>query len=417
MEEGSEKNYEKLQKAGLEKRKSVLEAVPSDQTIHAWCADMSDDLAGFVGTIETPDSINIQPGYEENAGYKPDRDGQLQWPIAGTPAGTFYNLAMLPGWQKWMPTYRYATITFIDKVHDLCNVDFKADKSTAQNLPINQAESLIGIPINYMDCNSKAFKVGDAVIVGFEEQKWGRGKVIGFQQNPRACYKMWEELGIANICWYHLWNLDILFPWGAIHYQCMFSHGHYNEPDWGNVTYNIDYKPQTQYEILQYTAEFADVSMWSGIPCYFRWKANAEDQGNIPHQIGFDDPISTKFCKFKIETLITGDTFIQGTLPEDYDAAWIDLYFYIDDEYESKKVLLLAGEFGCTFVLGEHEERLDYITHGGKPVQVRLSDIGITTEKITTVGIGAYFCGTGNLTWDLNYIDFYDEEDMTIPCT
>ena len=410
MEEGIEKDYERLRKASLGKRRSVLQTVPNDSTIHAWCADMSDDLAGFVGTIETPQSVNIQPGFERNAEYKTDRDGQLQWPIAGTPAGTFYNLAMLPGWEKWMPTYRYATITYIDKTHDLCGIDFKPDKSTAQNLLINQADSLIGVPVDYMDCNSKAFEVGDGVIVGFDKQKWEGAKVIGFQRAPRPCYKMWEEFNIPNLCWYHLWNIcHYYFGWPD-YYQCQLLHGHrsgefYGEP----YEYTFSYEQSSEFNII-FDIDFSGMPTRTGNDSLFYFRANRENEGHMPHLLGGDDPIVAKFAKFKIDTQITG-----GIIGLEH--THMQLYFLLDFETQHVKACLLDGEWGDWNPQGENEERFDYTNHGGNPTQIRLADINITTQEIQSVGIKAHFVGWGTLRWEWDYIDFYDEEDMTIPCT
>ncbi|MFO7884816.1 MAG: hypothetical protein R6U68_08350, partial [Desulfobacteraceae bacterium] len=108
----------KVRKLSLEKRIEFINAgFPDDETISAWCADLTEDLTGTVGLIEVPGEsveFNIRPGYEGGATYDQGRDGQLVPTVIQTPAQAYYNLAMLPGWQKWMPTYRYATIDSLD---------------------------------------------------------------------------------------------------------------------------------------------------------------------------------------------------------------------------------------------------------------------------------------------------------------
>lgn len=191
MEEGDEKELEKLRRSSYQKRKDYLnDNMSEDPTVSAWCGDLTEDLGGNVGTIEIPGErgiVQIQPGYEGGAAYNITRDGQLQPAAASTPAGTFYNLAMLPGWQKWMPTYRHGVISNIDTDNDTCDVSLESAISSQQSLDVNQRGSLSGISIEYMSCNSTAFEDGDSVLVKFEGQKWSGAKVIGFKTNPKPC--------------------------------------------------------------------------------------------------------------------------------------------------------------------------------------------------------------------------------------
>jgi len=200
MEEGVEKEIAVLKKVALQKRKAYLQGVdvPDDPVVTAWCADLTEDLSGEVGTIEIPGerkNVSIQPGYEGNAAYNAARDGQLQPAIAGTPESAFYNLALLPGWQKWKPTYRFGTITAIDG--DICDVDLEAATTSQRNLDVNQSTKLYGVSIEYMTCNGAAFSEGDGVIIEFEGQDWNSPKVIGFKDHPKPCG--WQ---------FHLMRLD-----------------------------------------------------------------------------------------------------------------------------------------------------------------------------------------------------------------
>jgi hypothetical protein len=144
-----------LKKKALQKRIDYLNSsMPADSSVSAWCCDLTTNLSGDVGTIEVPGErvgVNIQPGYFGNAPYSTARDGQLQPSVAGTPASVFFNLAMLPGWQKWMPTYRYGGIITIDYDNDTCSLNLEDAFSSAQNLPVNQGGSLSSVPIVYMD--------------------------------------------------------------------------------------------------------------------------------------------------------------------------------------------------------------------------------------------------------------------------
>jgi len=161
----------------------------------AWCADRTTDLAGEVGTIE-PHGIQaetpiLQPGYGGNADYDGDRDGCLQHAQATVPEATFWNLAMLPGWQKWVPLYRTGTILTLDKLNDTATVTLDAAESPqhplGQDIDLNVEEILQDIPVDYMNCNADAFAVGDHVVVWFEDQEWTKPKVIGFVDHPKPC--------------------------------------------------------------------------------------------------------------------------------------------------------------------------------------------------------------------------------------
>lgn len=192
-----EKSILGLQITALEKRKTNLEEnVILEEDISAWCADLTEDLSGDIGTVEIPGestNIQIQPGYSDNAIYNLERDGQLVPTYNMNAAGWFYNLAMLPGWQKWKPLFRYATIDSI-KEDNKADITIENIKSSQQELEINQANTLSDVEIEYMDCDSSAFEEGDNVLVKFEGQDWNKSKIVGFKSAPQPC-----KLGIIEI--------------------------------------------------------------------------------------------------------------------------------------------------------------------------------------------------------------------------
>lgn len=191
LPDGQERDITKLQKTALEKRKEFLGNFPEDETISAWCADLTENLSGLVGTVEVPGergTVLIQPGYEGNATYSTSRDGQLLPVVGTTYEQFFYNLAMMPGWQKWKPTFRFGTITAIDG--DAADVDLEAATSSQQGLNVNQTESLSTVSIEYMTCDGTAFEVGDVVLIKFESQDWESPKIVGFKDHPKPCYAM-----------------------------------------------------------------------------------------------------------------------------------------------------------------------------------------------------------------------------------
>jgi hypothetical protein len=119
--------------------------------------------------------------------YESGRDGQLTQTIGMSAAAVFYNLAMLPGWQKWKPTYRYATIESVDYASNTANISLHAATSTQQGLDINAHSDYTDVAVEYMNCNAAAFEVGDDVLVKFVAQDKDAPIIIGFKNNPKPC--------------------------------------------------------------------------------------------------------------------------------------------------------------------------------------------------------------------------------------
>ncbi|CAO1663552.1 hypothetical protein NYA30BAC_01996 [Halomonas sp. NYA30] len=163
-----------------------VDALPPLRQMQAWCADLTEDLNGEVATAEIPGEIGnviIKPGFEGNA-WSAAEDGAIQPALAGTPAGVFYNLAMMPGWQKWRPTFRIAAITILSG--NTCSISLDAASSSQQGLGVNAQSSYSSVPILYMDCNGGAFEEGDKVLVAFAGNVSGP-TVVGFEAAPKGC--------------------------------------------------------------------------------------------------------------------------------------------------------------------------------------------------------------------------------------
>ncbi|MFI8748836.1 hypothetical protein ACIGG6_02355 [Vreelandella lionensis] len=177
-----------------------INSLPPLRQMQAWCADYTDDLSGEVATAEVPGEIGsviIKPGFEGANQWSATADGAMQPALASTPAATFYNLAMLPGWQKWRPTYRTATITSIDG--DTCSITLDAATSSQQALSVNARSSYSGVPILYMDCNGAAFEQGDKVLVAFAGNINGP-TVVGFESAPKMCSAL-DYITISDEVW------------------------------------------------------------------------------------------------------------------------------------------------------------------------------------------------------------------------
>ena len=164
-------------------------AISATENLSAWCADLTEDLSGDVGIIEVNGvTIHriIQPGYEGNAVYQRTRDGITQKTATTVPEAAYWNLAMLPGWQTWKPTYRAGTISNIDTDDDTCTVTLNP-ATGKQGVNINVENVLNNVPVRYMTCNAAAFESGDEVVVSFTGQSWDDPVVIGFASNPKPC--------------------------------------------------------------------------------------------------------------------------------------------------------------------------------------------------------------------------------------
>jgi hypothetical protein len=170
------------------KRLAYWEAFSPIETRQAWCTDLTEDRApgSFVATMDIPGEsalIVLAPGARAwQAG-----DGILTARELMSPEQAFFNAAILPGWQKDKPTYRWGTITALDKPSSLCSVALFDAKSSAQRLPVNKTNTLAGVPITYMNCDGDAFELDDRVVVQFLSQDWDQPVVVGFLDNPRAC--------------------------------------------------------------------------------------------------------------------------------------------------------------------------------------------------------------------------------------
>jgi hypothetical protein len=182
---------ERARRLTTQQRLTMLQQIQLDKEQFAWCADWTIDASGEVATAEIPGEgaarIIIRPQYAGRGDYELERDGQLFHRPGMSSAQVFFNAALLPGWQKWLPTYRVGTITSIDYDADTCAVVLDNDSSSAYALPINQLSALSGVPIVYRMCDADAFVVNDRVLVEFQQRKWTFPRVIGFETNPKPC--------------------------------------------------------------------------------------------------------------------------------------------------------------------------------------------------------------------------------------
>lgn len=172
-----------------ERALAAQEAIVTSSETDAWCVDLTEDGEGSVATCEIPGEpqrIVIAAG----ARVPVDSDGQLLTRPAMRGTQAYFNAAILPGWQKWMPDYRSGIISDIDTDEDTATVTLDSSSSSAQGLDVNQAQVLTAVPVVYMTCNATAFAEGDHVVVEFQDRDWSRPRVIGFVSNPKMCARL-----------------------------------------------------------------------------------------------------------------------------------------------------------------------------------------------------------------------------------
>jgi hypothetical protein len=191
-----------LNRGELAKRINVIQDKNYSAAREIWCADFTPDASGEVATIEIPGEpqhVLMVPGGAAHTAS----DGQLLARELMTGPQAYFNAAVLPGWQKFKPTYRRGVITAINYENDTADVTLTDDRSTAwglgsQGLGINQTSTLSAVPILYQDCNAEVFEVGDNCVIEFQGQDWSNPKLIGFLSNPKSC-SVWYLVAYLQI--------------------------------------------------------------------------------------------------------------------------------------------------------------------------------------------------------------------------
>jgi predicted transglutaminase-like cysteine proteinase len=75
------------------------------------------------------------------------------------------------------------------------------------------ARRIEGAAVEYMTCNALAFVSGDRVVVEFPSQNYTAPKVVGFEEEPRACeFELYNfyHMPKGGITRWHSWSLDLL---------------------------------------------------------------------------------------------------------------------------------------------------------------------------------------------------------------
>jgi hypothetical protein len=181
----------KMERADALKKVATLTTAQATVTKDAWCCTYTETApAGAqVATIDVNGETDLTLVAPNARAWAP-ADGVMTMPHVMSPEQSFFNTAILPGWQKHRPRYRWGTITALDVDADTASVSLAPATSSAQRLDINLFSTLSNIPVEYMTCNAGAFEVGDRCIVEFIPGALSGdldARVIGFLDNPRPC--------------------------------------------------------------------------------------------------------------------------------------------------------------------------------------------------------------------------------------
>ncbi|MCK2095621.1 hypothetical protein [Thauera aromatica] len=184
----------KFEVEALRRKKVEMESLEAEKTVSAWCADYTESAAGDVATLEIPGepaNTVIAPACRPHQ----SADGAVVKRELMSPEQAFFNAAILPGWQKFRPTYRAGVAVSINRSANTMTVALDATPSSAYALGINRQDTMADVPIQYMTCGAYAFIVGDRVVVQFNGYDWSSPAVIGFESNPRPCTN-WPDVTV-----------------------------------------------------------------------------------------------------------------------------------------------------------------------------------------------------------------------------
>lgn len=234
-------------------------------------------------------------------------DGVMRHTLTMSPEQSFVNLAILPGWQRHRPTYRWGTITKLDKDADRADVNLASATSVAQNLNINQRDTLTNVPVVYMTCNAKAFEEGDNVVVEFEAQDWDKPRVIGFLSEPKECKlftAIYKQIGLTYI---ESGNLNVYT-----------SQEKYKDEQWGPVVANA---PATHHKFLGWDDGVATLSREDGI---------ATEDIVKTAQYTYAPPFKLWYL-WEIDLYATSDLYPQGqSFVQDWEVIVYGYYEWVD---------------------------------------------------------------------------------------
>jgi hypothetical protein len=204
-----------LEKTTLMLQEQRYRAVTTRYEKTVWSADYAPDLEitdSEVGTLEVMGDereIVLLPAQNQFRAWEGATDGDLTPVIAHAPMEWLLSTCLVTGWQRYLPTYRFATVLAIIDQDRLSVALIEPKKSLYGDVdvtPLNADQSPVvytDVPCRYLDCHTVAFSVGDEVVVHYQNQNPATPEVIGFRRQPPPCttinfYGAGERLRLAG---------------------------------------------------------------------------------------------------------------------------------------------------------------------------------------------------------------------------
>lgn len=198
----------KVQKAQIEALRIVYQAeLNQDLALRdVWVADWTEDTenpapASTSGTIEVwgmryasdtcrvpRKKVILEPQYDTTRRrWKWSEDFQVTGPMDSEPCRVFDMLATWCWVQEHRPRYITARITALSQSSQLATVVRSVPTGLDAITGVDYGWTAENVPFTYRDCGSRAFKVGDRVVVEFSGPNKANPRIIGFEDHPRPC--------------------------------------------------------------------------------------------------------------------------------------------------------------------------------------------------------------------------------------
>ncbi len=190
-------------RADAKARRQTLQNIKTEIDLDLWVADFSlglqTDNKRPAPTAEVPgESFEVVLLPANGADRTPKFDQathgiQMPLEVMSGPE-RYYNAALLAGWQKYTPGYRVGKILAKNADGTVELFLLGPLQSSQQSLPVVPASphdekepTYKNVPVKYLTCDAAAFRVGDEVLIEYQEHDALQPRVIGFRNHPRPC--------------------------------------------------------------------------------------------------------------------------------------------------------------------------------------------------------------------------------------
>lgn len=199
-----QRGFFELNREAARDRARLLTALRDDRRdADVWSADYNDEYeTGLAVGLKWPnadpdsDPVITPGGVDADPAYKANEHGVLKKEATNTPAGSFFNRAVMPLVQKSLKTWRTGTASNVNDTSMTVTLDPASSRYGGVDININGV--LPDVPVKYLDCDGAAFENGDDVLVEFAGNDQTKPTVIGFVHDPRPCDECEDPMFIAG---------------------------------------------------------------------------------------------------------------------------------------------------------------------------------------------------------------------------